>query len=500
MSLRGSPQTASNPSSGPSGHVFFTLNGIRLPNTIEQSNCGLYPILHIQKRGIVVSANFGSKPFVYLEAKRAHAGEMSNQNRLVRSASAGTGESDGLLRRVSDSLQDLSLGLSFGAFPPDSIDSDSELNILNDGTDESDGTLSASSENSDQFLEAIDSDDEDEDLEALLRETESDNRSIADDNPTNDFDPIELITPAIRVTPPPPSLPATSNGTRHISHTNLPKSDSQSETAQKKPHPFSIAVAKTSLAEYNPVSSLDYFLEASPANSIKMYSGPCRRNCSCASHIPAPLDVLMIPKGNASKDDNNSSSAAERNQSGSPNGPDDENSSEDEEDIHTQLVRAWELRVFPIIRRRFRNESERRDGLEQIRGALQLGMIEIARQTVEFLYEEGGVIPRELHLPTIEEIREEAARCSVEKVKPGMNVLIRPLSSLKDYNSVLPEFAVPAMLRTFGLVGEVLDVDSVRTLLQIKIFYRLKSKNKRVNNPSKTTGPRVSPRGDLCGI
>jgi len=64
------------------------------------------------------------------------------------------------------------------------------------------------------------------------------------------------------------------------------------------------------------------------------------------------------------------------------------------EDFHVLLLRAWEAKVFPTIRRRFRNESERRDGLEQIRNALTLGMIDIARQTVEFLYEENGGIPR----------------------------------------------------------------------------------------------------------
>jgi E3 ubiquitin-protein ligase HECTD4 len=66
------------------------------------------------------------------------------------------------------------------------------------------------------------------------------------------------------------------------------------------------------------------------------------------------------------------------------------------EDMNTLLVKAWEKIVFPAIRRRFRNENERRDGLEQIKGALSLGMLEIARQTVEFLYEENGGIPRDL--------------------------------------------------------------------------------------------------------
>ena len=69
---------------------------------------------------------------------------------------------------------------------------------------------------------------------------------------------------------------------------------------------------------------------------------------------------------------------------------------EQEEDVNKMLVKAWEsqvdqptaydasflLQVFPIIRRRFRNDTERQDGLEQIRGALSLGMPDIARQTV----------------------------------------------------------------------------------------------------------------------
>lgn len=52
---------------------------------------------------------------------------------------------------------------------------------------------------------------------------------------------------------------------------------------------------------------------------------------------------------------------------------DEKEDSEPMEDNYTLLVKAWEQKVFPIIRRRFRNEAERKDGLEQIKGALQLG-------------------------------------------------------------------------------------------------------------------------------
>ena len=52
---------------------------------------------------------------------------------------------------------------------------------------------------------------------------------------------------------------------------------------------------------------------------------------------------------------------------------DDEGEEDMQEDHHALLVKAWESKVFPVIRRRFRNEAERRSGLEQIKGALQLG-------------------------------------------------------------------------------------------------------------------------------
>lgn len=44
-----------------------------------------------------------------------------------------------------------------------------------------------------------------------------------------------------------------------------------------------------------------------------------------------------------------------------------------EEDLHLLLVKAWEAKVFPVIQKRFRNDHERKSGLEQIKGALQLG-------------------------------------------------------------------------------------------------------------------------------
>lgn len=48
-----------------------------------------------------------------------------------------------------------------------------------------------------------------------------------------------------------------------------------------------------------------------------------------------------------------------------------------------------------------------------------LGMVDIARQTVEFLYEENGGIPRDLYLPTIEDIKDEANKFTIDKVRKG---------------------------------------------------------------------------------
>lgn len=92
-------------------------------------------------------------------------------------------------------------------------------------------------------------------------------------------------------------------------------------------------------------------------------------------------------------------------------------------------------------------------------------MTDIARQTVEFLYEENGGIPRDLHLPTIEDIREDLAKFTIERVKKGTTVIIRTPVSLTTMSgaALLPKFAVRAMLKTFGLAGTVLDVDAVST-------------------------------------
>lgn len=146
------------------------------------------------------------------------------------------------------------------------------------------------------------------------------------------------------------------------------------------------------------------------------------------------------------------------------------------------------------------------------------GMVDIARQTVEFLYEENGGIPRDLYLPTIEDIKDEANKFTIDKVRKGtftciiiscwnynfnfeksqsltsgnivstlfsafslsltiscffnagLTVVIRCPDSNNTNSTTggtaLPKFAIRGMLKTFGLHGVVLDVDSVSTILQ----------------------------------
>ncbi|XP_037231527.1 probable E3 ubiquitin-protein ligase HECTD4 isoform X6 [Falco rusticolus] len=160
---------------------------------------------------------------------------------------------------------------------------------------------------------------------------------------------------------------------------------------------------------------------------------------------------------------------------------DDESDDDDDDDIpredhYALLVKAWETKVFPTIRRRFRNEAERKSGLDQIKGALQLGMVDIARQTVEFLYEENGGIPRDLYLPTIEDIKDEANKFTIDKVRKGLTVVTRSPDSNNVTSSAvgtaLPKFAIRGMLKTFGLHGVVLDVDSANELVQVETYLR----------------------------
>lgn len=65
-------------------------------------------------------------------------------------------------------------------------------------------------------------------------------------------------------------------------------------------------------------------------------------------------------------------------------------------------------------------------------------------------------------MPTLEEIKQEASRFTMERIKIGMHVIIHPQNQKTEVqDSVVPKYAVNSMLKTFGLIGEVLEVDQV---------------------------------------
>ena len=136
------------------------------------------------------------------------------------------------------------------------------------------------------------------------------------------------------------------------------------------------------------------------------------------------------------------------------------------DDLNALLVKSWEDKVFPAIRRRFRNESERRDGLEQIKGALSLGMIDIAKQTVEFLYEENGGLPTDLKLPDVDDVKKDLLTLSIEKLRPGMIVCITKDQDVQHHTN----FACQQQIKTFGLEGEVVRTDVPNELAEIETY------------------------------
>ncbi|XP_028400510.1 probable E3 ubiquitin-protein ligase HECTD4 [Dendronephthya gigantea] len=154
--------------------------------------------------------------------------------------------------------------------------------------------------------------------------------------------------------------------------------------------------------------------------------------------------------------------------------PDDEDTSHGQrkprqvcKDPRSLLVKSWESKVFPTIRRRFRSEADRRSGLEQIRGALMEGLIDIAISTVEDLYEDSGGLPNSLVFPRIEDIEAELDKTTVQDLRQAMTVQI-----ISPSVEAFPEYAVPAMKKTFGLCGVVHEIDKRQELVLVDVYIR----------------------------
>lgn len=347
----------------PKGQVYFTYNGQRLNASLDSVSGALFPVVHIQKKGCRVKANFGARPFAYAEGQQHRdAAEEAND----------------VLRDIRESFNHLPFHGLLGAGGSEDSESDSAE------------TSAAQAQGS-------------------------------------------VAIPGL--------------------------SDSRESKSSPPKVPCSIPQPQPSHKEYSIEASQSYKLLPSFDNFV----------------LTGPDSMFSRPTEEDSDDDTATSTGDE---------------SQQLEDHYALLVKAWEQKVFPVIRRRFRNEAERRDGLEQIKGALQLGMTDIARQTVEFLYEENGGIPRDLHLPTIDDIKEDLAKFTIDRVKKGTTVNIRTptgmmgatsnttgssnssTTSTSNATMQLPKFAVRSMLKTFGLTGTVLDLDTANELVQVETYLR----------------------------
>ena len=49
--------------------IYFTLNGTKLDQALENVNNNVYPVIHIQKKNTKIRANFGKAPFLYVDAR-----------------------------------------------------------------------------------------------------------------------------------------------------------------------------------------------------------------------------------------------------------------------------------------------------------------------------------------------------------------------------------------------------------------------------------------------
>lgn len=91
------------------------------------------------------------------------------------------------------------------------------------------------------------------------------------------------------------------------------------------------------------------------------------------------------------------------------------------------------------------------------------GMESIAQETVEFLYEENGGIPKDLHLPTMDDVKADLGKFTISHVKKGSVVVIQkelPYSRCGGRT----------LQKTQGLTGIVLDVDEGNDIIQVESY------------------------------
>ena len=87
----------------------------------------------------------------------------------------------------------------------------------------------------------------------------------------------------------------------------------------------------------------------------------------------------------------------------------------------------------------------------------------IAQETVEFLYDENGGIPRDLHLPTMDDVKADMGKFTISRVKKGSVVVIqKELPYVRSRGRSMP--------KTQGLTGIVLDVDEANEVVQVECY------------------------------
>ncbi len=135
-----------------------------------------------------------------------------------------------------------------------------------------------------------------------------------------------------------------------------------------------------------------------------------------------------------------------------------------EEELLDKLIVAWQKNVFPVLSQRFRNSSDRAQGVAQIEGALRGKQFDLADMLVNMLYDDsGGRRPPDLHLPTMDDIKAAAQNMDANELKPGVRVLIRA----KDGRT---SFEASGMASTRGLVGEVVRTNVPKSAALVEVY------------------------------
>ena len=91
------------------------------------------------------------------------------------------------------------------------------------------------------------------------------------------------------------------------------------------------------------------------------------------------------------------------------------------------------------------------------------GMEDIARQTVEFLYEDVGRLPKELTFPTLEDVKVLAEKLSAEKLAKNQLVIVSDKTPVANCG-------VRLMEKTLGLMGVILEIDEKTQVARVECY------------------------------